>query len=65
MMAESAVVTHLDRRAAGLLADHGVPAGARATSRVRARRARPPRPRAPPDPFTPGALCALGVLRSR
>ncbi|MFD9104155.1 hypothetical protein ACFVZN_24095 [Streptomyces virginiae] len=43
VMAESAVVTHLDRRAAGLLADDGFTAWARAMSGVLAGRAFPER----------------------
>ncbi|MFD9406006.1 hypothetical protein ACFWBN_03125 [Streptomyces sp. NPDC059989] len=43
VMAESAVVTHLDRRAARLLADDGFPAWARAMTGVLAGRAFPER----------------------
>ncbi|MFE9467898.1 hypothetical protein ACFYNW_30315 [Streptomyces virginiae] len=43
VMAESAVVTHLDRRAAGLLTDEGFTAWARAMSGVLADRAFPER----------------------
>ncbi|MEU9105066.1 hypothetical protein AB0D54_11975 [Streptomyces xanthophaeus] len=43
VMAESAVVTHLDRRAARLLADEGFPAWARAMTPVLAGRAFPER----------------------
>lgn len=43
VMAESAVVTHLDRRAARLLADEGFPAWARAMAAALAGRAFPER----------------------